>query len=156
MRNGPITIPGVAGPVTVDSHLWSGKQSVMVGGQPAASTGKQTFALPTSDGGATEGRVSRGSIMNPFPTVEIGGVKHPTGPEISVALRLLMVAPIVLTAIGGLLGGLVGGSGLLLNYNLMRSARRPAIKVMLMTLVLIAAFAVWATLAALVIRRART
>jgi hypothetical protein len=35
MRNGPITIPDVAGPVTVDSHFWSGKQSVMVDDQRA-------------------------------------------------------------------------------------------------------------------------
>jgi hypothetical protein len=75
MRNGPITIPEVAGPVTVDSHFWSGRQRVMVGDQRAAVTwrsGKRTFALPTADGGAAEARVSRSIMINPFPTVEVG------------------------------------------------------------------------------------
>jgi hypothetical protein len=45
---------------------------------------------------------------------------------------------------------LVAFGALALNYNLVRSTRRPAIKATLMVLVLIAAFAVWTTLAALV------
>jgi hypothetical protein len=154
MRNGPITIPDVAGPVTVDSHFWSGKQSVMVGDQRAAVTwrsGKRTFALPTADGGTAVARVSRSIIINPFPTVEVGGVKHPTGPEIPIAVRILMVAPILLAVpFGGLVGVLVAFGAIGINYNLVRSTRRPAIKATLMALVLIAAFAVWTTVAALV------
>ena len=130
MRNGPITIPEVAGPVTVDSHFWSGRQRVMVGDQRAAVTwrsGKRTFALPTADGGAAEARVSRSIMINPFPTVEVGGVKYPTGPEIPVAVRILMVAPILLAApFGGLVGVLVAFGATGINYNLVRSARRPA------------------------------
>ena len=119
------------------------------------STGRRaTFALPTADGGTAEARVSRIIIYNPFPTVEVGGVKHPTGPEIPIALQILMVAPILLAIpfVGGLVGVPVAFGALGLNYKVVRSTRRPAIKATLMVLVLIAAFAVWTTVAALISR----
>jgi hypothetical protein len=104
-----------------------------------------------ADGGTAVARVSRSIIINPFPTVEVGGVKHPTGPEIPIAVRILMVAPILLAVpFGGLVGVLVAFGAIGINYNLVRSTRRPAIKATLMALVLIAAFAVWTTVAALV------
>ena len=152
MRSGPITIPGVVGSVTVDSSFWSGRQSVFVGDQPAASTGKRRFALPTADGGTAEGSVTRSSLVNPFPTVQVGGVKHPTGPEVPVALRILLVVPILLVAFGGLVGAVLAVASIALNYTLVRSTRPTATKAMLMTLVVGVAFAVWITVAALIAR----
>ena len=127
MRNGPITIPDVAGLVTVDTNLWSGKQTVIVGDHPAASSGKRKFALPMTDGGTVEGTVSRSTFISPFPTVEVLGVKHRTGADIPVALRILMVAPILLVA-GGLLGALIAVAGIFVNFSLVRSSRTPAVK----------------------------
>jgi hypothetical protein len=152
MTNQPIAIPGVVSPVSVNSNVWTGKQTVMVGDRPAASTGKRVYAFPTTDGGTVEGTVSRTSLINPFPTLEVGGVKHATGPELPVALRVLMVVPILLVALGGLVGAVIAIGAVLINFNVARSTRTTAIKATLMTLTFIAAFAVWATVASIILQ----
>jgi hypothetical protein len=122
----------------------------MVGDQLAPSTGKRTYALPTADGGTVEGKVSRTTLFNPFPALEVGGVKHPTGPEVPVALRVLMVAPILLLALGGLVGAVVAIGAIVVNFTIARSAHVTAVKALLMALSLAVAIASWAVVAAIV------
>ena len=149
MSNQPVIVPGIVSPVTVVRNIWTGKQTVSVGDHLAVSTGKRTYALPTSDGGTVEGTVSRSTLFNPFPTLEVEGVKHPTGPEIPVALRVLMVAPILLLAIGGLVGGVVAAGAIVVNLTIARGTHTIGIKALLMALTLAAAIAVWAAAAAI-------
>ena len=152
MSNQPIIVPGVVSPVSVIWNIWTGKQTVMVGDQLAATTGKRTYALPTGDGGTVEGKISRGTLINPFPTLEVGGVKHSTGPGVPVALRVLMVAPILLLAIGGLVGGVVAAGAVVVNFTIARSTRPTAIKALLMVLTFAAAMAIWLVVAAIVLQ----
>jgi hypothetical protein len=152
MSNQPIIVPGIASPVSVNWNVWTGRQTVMVGDRPAATTGKRTYALPTAEGGTVEGKVGRSSIINPFPALEVGGVKHSTGPEIPVPLRVLMVTPVLLVALGGLVGAVVAVGAIVLNFIIARSTRPTAIKALLMALTLGAAFALWATTAFVALR----
>jgi hypothetical protein len=151
MNNPPIHIPGVGSPVSVNWNVWTGKQRVMVGGRPATTTGRRTYALPTVDGGTVEGKVSRSTLISPFPTVEVAGVKHATGPDVPVALRVLMAAPTLLVALGGLVGALVAVGALLTNLKIVRGTRTTATKALLMALTFVSAIAIWATTAVLVI-----
>ena len=145
----PITVPGIVSPVSVIWNVWTGKQTVKVGDQLAASTGKRTYALPTVGGGTVEGKVSRSTLFSPFPTLEVAGVKHSTGPEVPVALRVLMVAPILLLVIGGLVGAVVAAGAIVVNFTIARSTGPMAIKALLMALTLAAAVAIWAVVAAI-------
>jgi hypothetical protein len=152
MSNEPIIVPGVDAPVSVVSNFWTGRQRVTVGDRLAATTGKRTYALPTANGETVEGKVSRTTLINPFPTLEVGGVRHPTGPEVPVALRVLMVAPILLIALGGLVGGVVAIGAVFVNFTIARSASPTATKALLMALTFAAAIAIWAGLAAVILQ----
>lgn len=149
MRSGPVTIPDVAGQVMVDSSFWTGKQVVTVDGVPMPSGGRKRFTLPTADGSTVEARVS-GSVVNPFPTVEIAGVKHPTGPALPVLLKVLIVLPLVLV-IGGLLGGLIGALGMLANSRIAVWNNSAPVKAFAMIGVLLAAAIVWLNVAAAIL-----
>jgi len=61
-----------------------------------------------------------------------------------------MVAPILLIAVGGLVGALVAVGAILVNVNIARITRPTASKAMLMALTLAAAIAIWATVAAII------
>jgi len=141
MRSGPVPIPGVAGQVMVDSNFWTGRQVVTVDGVPMSSGGRKRFTLPAADGSTVEARV-RSSLVNPFPTVEIAGVKHPTGPELPAVLKVLIVLPLMLV-VGGLVGGLIGAMGMLANARIAAWNRSAFVKAFVMIGVLLAAAIVW-------------
>jgi len=145
MHSGPITIDDIAGPITIDSNFWTGRHRVMVGPYVAPSVGRKQFALPTTDGGTVEATV-RSSMLSPFPTVEIAGVRHATGPEIPGYLKVLIALPLVLL-VGGLLGGLIGACGLLINSTIAQRDSGNAAKALLMVGVLVGAGMVFLTLA---------
>lgn len=147
MHSGPITIDGIAGPVAVTSNSFTGKHSVTVGGQPATRTGRRTFALPTSAGGTVEGKV-RSTMTNPFPTVEVAGVKHRTGPEVPVGLQILVIAPFALIVVGALVGGLIGAGGVVANWYVVRGTQTTLVKALLMVGVFVVALVVWLIVAA--------
>ena len=71
----------------------TGKHSMTGGGQPAAGNRRGHYNLPTDDG-RTVGARLRVSLLDPYPTIEIAGVKHRTGPGLPVALRILGAAPV--------------------------------------------------------------
>ena len=141
MRSGPVPIPNVAGLVMVDSNFWSGKQVVTVDGVPMPSGGRKRFTLPAADGSTVEARVSS-SLVNPFPKVEIAGVKHPTGPELPAVLKVMIVLPLMLI-VGGLVGGLIGAMGMLANARIAVWDKGAPVKAFAMVGVLLATLIVW-------------
>jgi hypothetical protein len=146
VRLEPVTIPGVAGPVVVDLKLFSNKHVVTVGGRPAARVGRATYELPASNGRRVVGKL-RNNGFDPYPTVEIDGVKHRTGPRLPIALRVLALLPAPLLVIGGALGGAVAAAGVIGNMVIARTAQPATVKAALMVAVLIAATVAWLVLA---------
>jgi hypothetical protein len=147
MRTDPVIINGLAGPVVVTTNSMTGKQSMTVGGQPATGTSRGHYNLPTDDGRTVAARV-RSSLLDPYPTIEIAGVKHRTGPGIPVVLRILALLPFVLLVAGGLIGGVIAAAGLVLNFGIARGSQSTIVKSILMLLVLAAAIVTYIAVAA--------
>ena len=133
----PLHIPGLAGPVVATMNSFTGKHSITVGGRPASGTRRGMYTLPTADGRMVEARL-RGSLLDPYPSIEIAGVKHRTGPVVPLALRVVGLLPAVLL-VGGLIGGLIGGGGIVVNLAILRSSLHGAVKAVLMLGVLVVA-----------------
>ena len=146
MRTEPLTIRGLAGPVVVSTNGLSGRYGITVGGHPASRIGRARYALAVPGGGTVEAKV-RGGFLDAYPSLEINGVTHRTGPRTPLALRALALSPIGLLLLGGLLGGLVGGLGAATNFAIARSRVPTAVKALLMLVVLAAVVVTWAILA---------
>jgi hypothetical protein len=117
----PLGIDGVVGPVVVTTNSFWGHPTVTVGGQPTQRIGKRQYTLPAVGGGAVEATV-RTAFADPYPTLEINGVRHRTGPKVSRGLQALAMLPLIaLAAVGGLLGGLLGGLGMVVNLAVIRT-----------------------------------
>jgi hypothetical protein len=140
-----VSIPGIAGPVAVDIKLFIGRHLVTVGGKPAARVGRNTYVLPGSNGGLVDAKL-RSGLFDPYPMLEIDGVKHRTGPSLPAVLRVLVVLPLALLA-GGALGGLIGATGLAGNMVIARTGQSAMLKAALMLAVTAAAAVVWLGLA---------
>ena len=147
MNTEPISIDGVAGPIVVTTHAFWGRPAVTVGGLPALRTGKRQYTLPVTAGGAVEATL-RSGFADPYPTLEINGVKHRSGPPVPLALRVLALVPIALIGFGGLLGGLIGGLGVMANLAVASQPRSAVVKALLMLGVLVVAVVVWIVVAA--------
>ncbi|MCY1137148.1 hypothetical protein OWR29_03995 [Actinoplanes sp. Pm04-4] len=129
MRTEPITIDGVAGPVVVTTGRFGGAARVEVNGEVVPQLGDRHHRLPATGGGTVEA-VVRGGTFDPYPTVEVGGVKHRTGPKVNGVVQALAFAPMIMAITSGLVGGLVGLAGVLANATLLRSRLRPGAKVL--------------------------
>jgi hypothetical protein len=146
VRTEPLAINGLIGPIVLESGFFANNYSITVGGRPATRTGRGRYSLPAVGGGTVEATV-RGGFLDAYPTLEINGVKHRTGPKVPVPLRALAWVPIVLLGLGGLVGGLIGALGVMVN---MVIARRPAsavLKTVLMLAVLGVAVVSWIVVA---------
>jgi hypothetical protein len=148
----PVAVPGVAGPVVVDVNWFTGKHSVTVGGRPVPGSRRTGFQLPAAGGGTVPARV-RGGVFDPYPTVEIAGVKHRTGPPVPVWLQVLALVPLSLIAVGAALGAVIGVLGMSANLAVLRGSASTAVKVLMMLGVLVVATLVW-LVAAVAIRSA--
>jgi hypothetical protein len=137
MRTEPIDINGLAGPAVIDVNTLTGKHSVTVGGRPAEGTRRGAYRLPTADGQTVEAKLRTG-LFEPYPSLEIAGVRHRTGPPVPILLRILALLPAGLV-IAGLLGGAIGGAGIVVNMGIVRSSRSNASKAALMVAVLVVA-----------------
>lgn len=113
---------------------------------PAPRTGGRRYALSAAAGGAVEATV-RTAFADPYPTVEINGVPHRTGPAIPILLRALVLLPILLVAVGGALGGLIGALGVGANLAVARTRIPPAAKAAAMLGVAVVATVVWLAVA---------
>ena len=129
MATRPITIDGIAGPVVVTTDRFGGRAQVMVNGRPAPLHGDRHHRLPTTTGGTVDAIV-RAGIIDPYPTVEVNGVRHRTGPAVPRSAKALAALPVVPAVLGGLAGALVGLAGLLANGALLRSRLSPSVKML--------------------------
>jgi len=141
MRTGPIKIDGIAAPLLIDTSLWTGKPVVTIDGVQIQSTGRRWFTLPASGGGTVEARITT-SVISPYPTVEIAGVRHATGPELPTVLKVLILLPVVLV-VGGPLSGLIGALAVILNMRISVWDNSAGVKAFGMIGVLMAAAFVW-------------
>ncbi|MDG4758511.1 hypothetical protein [Micromonospora sp. WMMD710] len=146
MKSEPISVAGVAGPIVVTTNAFWGHPAVTVGGVPAPRTGRRRYALPAASGGAIDATV-RNAFADPYPTVEVNGVPHRTGPAIPVILRALVLLPILLVAVGGALGGLIGALGVGANLAVARLPIPSAAKAAAMLGVTVVASVVWLAVA---------
>jgi hypothetical protein len=147
VRTEPVNIQGLAGPVVVTVNSFFGRRSIAVGGRPVEGTRRGSYTLPTAGGGTVEGKL-RSTLLDPYPTIEIAGVKHRTGPSTSLALRVLGLLPLVLVAVGGLVGGAIGAVGVIVNLGIVRGSQPKAFKALLMIVVLVLAVVAWVIVAA--------
>ncbi|MEU8421394.1 hypothetical protein AB0C15_11020 [Micromonospora sp. NPDC048835] len=145
MNTEPLNIVGVAGPVVVATKAIWGHPAVTVGGVPAQRTGRN-YALPTVDGGVVQATV-RNVLADPYPTVEVNGVRHRTGPAMPVFLRILVMLPILLFTVGGILGALVGALGVAANLAVARTRMATAVKALAMVGVGVGTVIVWLVIA---------
>jgi hypothetical protein len=146
MRTEPMVIDGVAGPVVLAVNAFTGRHSVTVGGHPVSGTRRGIYTLPTADGRTVAAKL-RSSLLEPHPSIEIDGVRHRSGPSLPLALRVLVVLPLVLL-LGGLIGGLIGGLGVVLNLGIARGRQSTAVKSLLVIMVLILTVVIFAIVAA--------
>jgi hypothetical protein len=79
--------------------------------------------------------------------VEVDGVRHRTGPKVPVGLRVLALLPILLVGVGGLIGGLVGALGVVVNLVIARAPISSAVKALIMIGVAALACMVWVGIA---------
>lgn len=145
MHTEPMVIDGLAGPVVMSVNSFTGKHSVTVGGQPVSGTRRGMYTLPTADGQTVAARL-RASLLDPYPSLEIAGVKHRSGPALPLALRVLAVLPLVLI-IGGLIGGAIGAAGVIVNLGIARGQLSTAVKSLLMILILVVAVVTFSLIA---------
>ncbi|MBG6065058.1 hypothetical protein [Micromonospora ureilytica] len=145
MNTEPLNVAGVAGPIVVTTKAVWGHPAVTVGGVPAPRTGKR-FALPTVDGGVVQATL-RSTIADPYPTLEVNGVKHRTGPVTPILLRILALLPFLLLTVGGILGGLVGALGVGANLTIVRTPMATPVKALAMVGVAIGTVIVWLVVA---------
>lgn len=131
VKTEPIAIHGVAGPVVVSTNALWGVPAVTVGGQPAPRMGKRQYALPAAGGGTLPATV-RSRLTDPYPTVEVNGIRHRTGPNVPVGLQVIALLPIALVSIGGILGGLIGALGVTANLAVARTRLPSAGKALIM------------------------
>jgi hypothetical protein len=147
VRTEPLMIAGLAGPVVVESPFWANRFLITVGGQPATRTGRGRYSLPGAGGGVREAIV-RGGFLDMYPTLEINGVRHRTGPVTPLPLRALALLPIALLLLGGVLGGIIGALGVAVNRTVARLPVHAVVKALLMVCVLAVAAVVWVSVAA--------
>ncbi|WP_327035523.1 hypothetical protein [Micromonospora ureilytica] len=145
MKTEPLNVAGVAGPIVVTTKEFFGHPAVTVGGVPAPRTGKR-FALPMVDGGVVQATL-RSTIADPYPTLEIDGVKHRTGPAMPIFLRILVLLPILLFTVGGILGAMVGVLGVWANLAVAHTRMTTAVKALAMVGVGIGIVIVWLVIA---------
>ncbi|MFC7548160.1 hypothetical protein [Plantactinospora sp. GCM10030261] len=120
MRTPEVVIEGLAGPLIVDVTAFGGPPTVCVSGEPVPRV-QDTYLLPLANGGQVAGRLRR-YALDPYPTIEIDGEKHRTGPAVPVGLRILALLPLALVGLGGLVGGLFGIAGLASNMIILRKS----------------------------------
>jgi hypothetical protein len=85
-------------------------------------------------------------FADPYPSVEVNGVRHRTGPNVPIVLRALALLPFLLVA-GGVLGGLIGALGFIANLAVARTRIRSVVKSLIMIGISMVAFVVWLAIA---------
>ncbi len=150
MRTDPITIDVVDGPIVVTTSAW-GRADVTVGGVPAPRTGSREFALPGKRGRTVQAIV-RSRLTDPYPSLEIGGISHRTGPKVPAVLQVLAMLPFLLVTVGGILGGIIGAFGVVANLAVARNRIPVLVKTLIMIGVAAVGYLIWALIASMIDR----
>ena len=137
-----MTIPGLAGPVVVESSFFANRYTITAGGFQAIRIGRNRYAVPAAGSGTVDTAVS-GGFFDAYPTLTVNGVKHRTGPPVPMVFRILAVPPILVITVGGALGGVIGALGWAVNMAILRLSLSSAVKALLMLAVPAAAYGTW-------------
>jgi hypothetical protein len=128
-----------------------GRYAVLVGDRVAPTTNHRDYQLPTADGGTVQAVLHRPGFLDPFPTLEVNGARHRTGPKRPVALMVLAIVPMALAGLGGALGALIGAFGMFGNFGIARSRLSTAAAALCMVGVLLVTGLVWLVVASLLV-----
>jgi hypothetical protein len=143
-----VSIPGIAGRVTVSQPgLWRGAQ-ILVDGAPVKKGGWGKLLLQRADGSTVEARLAD-HLTRTVPSIRIGAEKYEFGDPVPVLQLVFALLPIGLIVIGGGLGGLCGGVAFFVTQGITRSAKPASLKLALMFGVTLGAAAVYFVLASL-------
>ena len=130
----------------MDINWFTGSHSMTVGGEPALKDGRRKYRLPTTDGGLIQAKVRPSFFFDVYPTVEVAGTAYRLGPPTPVALRVVMLFPLILFA-GGAVGAFIGMAGILTNAAVLRAPVSTGGKIALMIVVLGVAVVLWLAVA---------
>ncbi len=140
-------VPGIAARLQyVPPGMWRGAR-LLVDGNPAKRKFLGKIELPASDGSTIEVRVVEGVTG---PALRVGKTLHPIGPRIPAFLGVVAYLPIGLIAVGGMIGGLIGGMAMVACRRIALSERSVGLRLALMSGIIVVATAVALTLALLV------
>lgn len=147
-RRHVVDVPNARGRVElVEPGLFAGIR-IELDGQPVTREGlfSPRYPIPTNDGGTFALEVRADPFRGGF-TVKGPGLDGRVGDPIPLALGILAFLPFALVAVGGAIGGLMGGLGWAVNQQIARSDLPLPIRVALMLGVTLAAGAAWLVLA---------
>ncbi|HEU4421254.1 MAG TPA: hypothetical protein VFR67_01800 [Pilimelia sp.] len=130
----------------MDVNWFTGGHSMTVGGQPASKSGRRTYHLPTTDGHIVQAKVRRSFFFDVYPTVDVAGTAYRLGPPTPVALRVVMLLPLILFA-GAAIGAAIGMAAIFVNAAILRASVSTGAKIALMIVVLGIAAVLWLVVA---------
>lgn len=119
MRTQPITIEGVKGEVVV-ATTWRGGVGVYVDGKEAPKRGQDRWELPAVRGANLEALLQL-KFWQVFPSLEVNGVEHRTGPNTPIPLIILAGLPLIIV-ITSWYGIFFGVATALLNQSALRES----------------------------------
>ena len=104
------------------------------------------YLLPAA-GGSVVKAYPKPSFPDMIPQLEINGIKHRTVPKLPVAEYVVACLPLVLVAVGGGLGGLLGVLAMFLNLRVFRGSGTAFKKYAVAIAITLVAFVIWAAVA---------
>jgi len=119
---------------------------LLLDGKPAENLRRQGYRLPLRDGTTVWAKLQQ-SWTRPVPIVIVNGRKYELGPKVGVGYAVMIFLPFALVPIGGLLGGLFGGLGCMLNRKVAFSEKSGWFRVPVMLGVVLGTFALYFLLA---------
>lgn len=148
----PVQIPQFSSqPVAVQpSGLLTGPK-IMQNNQPAPKGEKRgTFLLTQDDGTQVTASLKQANFLDPLPNIVIGEEVYPVAEPVPWYWWFWAALPFGLVAVGGLLGGLVGGTAAIINTRLVRREITAPLKFLLLGGISLTAVGVYFSLAVLV------
>lgn len=144
-----VEIPNAAGRVEVIEPGMLSGLVVKVDGRPLAKSSffSTTYPVPLQSGGTAEMKVVLDTLRGGF-RVESEGFVQSYGEKIPALLAALAFLPFALVAVGGALGGGIGGLGWGANRLIAAQAWPLPVRAVAMLGVTVASFVVWFGLAA--------
>lgn len=125
-----ISLPGFGGRQPVLRTRWLRGPLLLQDGVPATKAATRgSFILRRNDGSSASARiVQRAFGFDPVPDVDIDGQRITLVPPLRWWQWLICGFPLVLVAVGGALGGLIGAAGMYVNVAILRSDLSPALR----------------------------